>query len=122
MKFKRRTVMKLADLICGNFPAETSFFVYRSIKYWTEFFSDIETDYEHDGSTRQYWVADTLEKILSEPQSNATTPPDTFLHVIQRLMDPADALNEDEHREGALKQLNVALAREGFEAFYATDK
>jgi hypothetical protein len=37
-------------------------------------------------------------------------------------MDPADALNEDESRSSALSQLNSSLAREGFEAFYATDK
>ncbi|MGH8932889.1 MAG: hypothetical protein ACRDZO_20270 [Egibacteraceae bacterium] len=122
MKFKRRTLTQVADMICGNFPAETSFFVYRSSKYLTEFFSDIETDYEHDGSTRHYWVADTLEKILSEPQPSANTPPDTFARVIDRLMDPADAINEDEQRSGALAQLNAALAREDFDAFYAPDK
>ena len=50
MKFKRRTLMQIADMICGNFPAEETLFVYRSSKYMTEFFSDIETDYVHDGS------------------------------------------------------------------------
>ncbi|WP_267244049.1 hypothetical protein [Streptomyces sp. PR69] len=114
--------MQIADMICGNFLAEESFFVYRSSSFLTEFFSDIETDYAHDGSTRQYWVADTLEKILSEPQPNANTPPDTFARVVDRLMDPADARNEDEKRQGALGQLNASLAREGFEAFYAPDK
>lgn len=122
MKFKRRTLMQIADMICGNFPEEETLFRYRSSKYLTEFFSDIETDYTHDGSTRQYWVADTLEKILSEPQSNATTPPDAFARVIERLMDRADAVNEDEQRQGALDQLNAALAREDFEAFYAPDR
>ena len=122
MKFKKRTLMQLADLVCGNFPEATSFFWYRTSKSLTEFFSDIETDYEHDGSTRQYWVADTLEKILTEPQVNANTPPDTFARVIERLMEPAGALNEDQARPGALAQLNAALAREGFEAFYAPDK
>lgn len=122
MNFKRRTLMQIADMICGNFPEEESFFIYRSSSYLTEFFSDIETDYAHDGSTRQYWVADTLEKILSEPQPNANTPPDTFARVVDRLMDSADARNEDEQRQGALAQLNASLAREGFEAFYAPDK
>jgi hypothetical protein len=37
-------------------------------------------------------------------------------------MDPADARNEGSEREGALKALNVALGREGFEAFFAPDK
>ena len=49
MEFKRRTLNQLADMVCGNFPAEESFFEYRSSKYLTEFFEDIETDYAHDG-------------------------------------------------------------------------
>lgn len=122
MKFKRRTVMQIADMICGNFPSEETRFVYRSSSYLTEFFMDIDTDYMHDGSTRQYWVADTLEKILAEPWPSATTPPDTFARAIALLMDKSDAINEGEKREGALAQLNLALAREGFEAFYAPDK
>ena len=122
MKFRRRTVMQLADLICGNFPEGETLFVYRSSKYLTEFFSDIETDYTHNGGTRQYWVADRLEEILAEPWPNANTPPQTFARAIERLMDPSDAIHEDEQRHGALAQLNTSLAREGFEAFYATDK
>ena len=52
MAFRRRTLMELADMICGNFVAETSHFRYRSSSYLTEFFSDIGTSYAHDGSTR----------------------------------------------------------------------
>jgi hypothetical protein len=37
-------------------------------------------------------------------------------------MDQGDADNEGAERQGALALLNAALAREGFEAFYATDK
>ena len=68
MEFKRRTLNQIADMICGNFPEETSFFPYQSSKYLTEFFEDIETDYRHDGSTRQWWVAEALQEILTEPQ------------------------------------------------------
>ena len=70
--------MVIADLICGNFKPEESFFRYRSSSFLTEFFQDCDTDYEHDGSTRNYWVAETLRKILLEPQPSANTPPDTF--------------------------------------------
>jgi hypothetical protein len=122
MKFKKRTIVQIADMICGNFKPEESLFRYRSSSYLTEFFRDCDTDYEHDGSTRSYWVAETLGKILSEPHPNANTPPETFLCVIRILMDPEDALNEGPEREGALMQLNSSLAREGFEAFYAPDK
>lgn len=122
MEFKQRTLKAIADMICGNFKAEESFFVYRSSSYLTQFFQDCDTEFVHDGSTRNYWVADTLRQILAEPHPNAQTPPATFLRVIQALMDPADAVNEGSDRPGALALLNNALAREGFEAFYAEDR
>lgn len=122
MKFKRRTLEQIADMICGNFEAETSVFLYRSSSYLTEFFADAGTDYAHDGSTRKWWVAITLEKILAEPCSDPRTPPDSFLHVITRLMDQGDAQNEGADRPKALEMLNAALARETLEAFYGDDR
>src|SRR5690242_11021246 len=86
MEFKKRTLKEIADMICGNFKAEESFFKYRSSSYLTEFFEDCGTDHRHDGSTRNYWVAEVLEKILAEPQSKASIPPDVFLTVIRTLM------------------------------------
>lgn len=114
--------MALADMICGNFKEEESFFAYRSSSFLTRFFRDCDTEYAHDGSTRNYWVADTLREILAEPHPNAQTPPATFSRVIKVLMDSADALHEGADRPGALALLNTALAREGFQAFYAEDK
>src|SRR5690242_4960508 len=123
MQFKERTIMALADMICGNAkPGEKGFFVYRSSSVLTRFFRDCDTDYCHDGSTRRYWVAATLHEILAEPQPTATAPPDTFARVIRTLMDQSDAVNEGPERSGALALLNTALAREGFEAFYADDR
>lgn len=122
MQFQRRTVMQIADMICGNFPTESTFFPYRSSSFLTEFFADVATDHAHDGSTRQHWVADTLKEILDEPHAGAGKVPPTFARVIQRLMDPTDAINEDQHRQGALALLNASLLREGFEAYYASDK
>jgi len=122
MEFKQRTLMQIADMICGNGKAEESFFRYRSSSFLTELFQDCDTDYEHDGSTRNYWVAETLRKILAEPQANANTPSESFSRVIYTLMDQGDAVNETTERKGALALLNSALAREGFEAFYAPDK
>ncbi|MFE1400319.1 hypothetical protein ACFW53_20495 [Nocardiopsis dassonvillei] len=121
MRFKRRTLMQIGDMICGNYSEEPTNFVYRSSSYLTEFFADVETDYTHDGSTRQHWVAATLEEILKEPHAGAGTVPLTFARVIQRLMDPEDATNEGPERSGALATLNASLAREGFEAYYASD-
>lgn len=130
MDFKPRTLRQLADMVCGNdpttYPAGSTLrtfpFVYRSSTFLTEFFADCDTDYEHDGSTRGAWVADTLQQILAEPHSNAQTPPASFSRVIRRLMALDDGQNDDAQRNGALKMLNAALAREGFEAFHAEDK
>ena len=120
MKWRDRTLDEIAEMICGN--GQGAFFPYRSSSYLTRFFRDTDTDYAHDGSTRHFWVSATLAEILGEPHTNAQTPPDTFCRVIRTLMDPADATNEGPEREGALGVLNVALAREGFEAFYAPDR
>lgn len=122
MEFKPRTLRQVADLICGNGDQSTYPFVYRSSSYLTEFFGDCDTDYAHDGSTRWAWVADTLKSILAEPHANAQTPTASFSRVIRRLMDLGDAQHDDTQRSGALALLNTALAREGFEAFYADDK
>jgi hypothetical protein len=120
MRFQQRTVMQIADMICGN--DESTFFPYRSSSLLTEFFADVEADYAHDGSTRKFWVAGTLKKILDEPHAGAGKVPPTFARVIQRLMDPTDATNEDQQRPSALALLNTSLAREGFEAYYTSDK
>ncbi|MGJ1211440.1 hypothetical protein [Sphingobacterium multivorum] len=122
MMFKNRTLTQIADMICGNYAPEQSYFVYRSSKFLTEFFGDAGTEYEHDGSTRGIWVTETLKAILSEPTSSTDLPSDVFLRVIQNLMDPSDALNEDNPRVNALEMLNNVLSREGFEAFYAEDR
>lgn len=121
MKFKRRTVNQLADMVCGNFDSSKSFFPYRSSSYLTEFFEDCETDYVHDGSTRKSWVASALEEILDGPQASADAPPDAFSMVIRCLMGRDEATNEGSDRPGALSLLNASLEREGYEAFYAED-
>jgi len=44
-------------MICGNSgPDVPAYFSYRSSSYLTEFFRDIDIEYQHDGSTRQRWV------------------------------------------------------------------
>jgi hypothetical protein len=122
MQFKQRSLDQIADMICGNFETEKTRFVYRSSSYITKFFQDCDTDYRHDGSTRAAWVGHTLKEILARPQSAPNVPPDEFSRVIQTLMDPSDAVNEGPERVEALSHLNVTLAREGFEAFFAEDK
>jgi hypothetical protein len=121
MKWRPRTLDEIADMVCGNFNADTSLFRYRTSSGLTRFFRDADTDYAHDGSTRGAWVAASLAEILDEPHPDAKTPPDTMVRVIRTLMDRGDAMNEGPERAGALKLLNVPLNREGFEAFYAED-
>lgn len=123
MVFRRRTLMELANMICGNdVQGKPNFFLYRSSSQLTQFFWDCDTDHSHDGSTRQDWVAGILGQILAEPQPSANTPPETFSRVIRLLMEQEDARDEGSERAGALAVLNAALSREGFEAFYGTDK
>jgi hypothetical protein len=120
-KFKRKTLNEIADMICGNFRPDESYFIYRSSSRLTEFFEDCELDkYVHDGSTRQWWVVGVLKEVLLEPASNHNLLPlpDNFIVVIRELMDRADALNEGADRPNALAHLNASLNREGFEAFY----
>ncbi len=123
MKWRDRTVEEIAEMICIPQGTEgSSFFRYRSSSYITRFFRDADTDHVHDGSTRAAWAADILRKILDEPHLDPHTPPETFCRVIRLLMDPGDANNEGPDRPGAMRMLNTALGREGFEAFYAEDK
>ena len=75
MQFKARTLDALADMVCGNFPQDTTHFVYRSSTFLTRFFQDCDTDYEHDGSTRGIWVAEVLKKMLAEPAPGRTWCP-----------------------------------------------
>lgn len=128
VKFKRRNTEALGDLICGNLGVddpgigqEPKYFIYRSSMYITEFFRDLDTEWVHDGSTRNRWVADVLDAMLQEPHDGPSHPPEIFCRLIDQLMSPQDALNEGSSRENALKQLNSVLSREGFEAFYADD-
>lgn len=120
MKWRKRTLDEIAEMICGD--ARNQLFPYRSSSIISRFFRDADTDHVHDGSTRARWVSDVLEEILLEPHEDAQMPPEAFSRVIRTLMDQSDARNEEPPREGALKALNVPLTREGFEAFYADDK
>ncbi|MPM06048.1 hypothetical protein SDC9_52343 [bioreactor metagenome] len=128
VKFRRRNLESLGELVVGNVgrddPAnedEARYFPYRSSMYITEFFQELDTDYQHDGSTRHRWVADVLEEMLAEPHDGPGHPPAVFCRLIDQLMSPADRLNEGPDRPRALAQLNEVLGREGFEAFYGED-
>jgi len=48
--------MEIAELICGD----NNSFPYRSSFFLTKFFKDLGLKFEHDGTTRRFWVRDTL--------------------------------------------------------------
>lgn len=110
-------------MICGNVTRAdgVSYFQYRSSSYLTEFFENCDMEFAHDGSTRKWWVADVLKQIVQQPSDDATLPSRGFQTVIMVLMDKADATEDDPERAAALSDLNATLAREGLEAFYASD-
>lgn len=129
MKFRRRNLEDLGDLICGNVVTrvpkedeEPSYFLYRSSSHITRFFEELDMDWVHDGSTRHRWVADVLEAVLAEPHDGPTHPPENFCRIVDHLMSQADAFNEGADRPNAMRLLNVVFNREGFEAFYGEDK
>lgn len=119
MKWKARTTEQLGELICGD--NTEGYFRYLTGPNLTRFFRDADTEFVHDGSTRRFWVADVLQQILDLPPSNQMMPPDAMLRVIRILMDSEDTFNEKPPRLNALKALNAAIKREGFEAFYGDD-
>jgi hypothetical protein len=123
MVIKTRTLNQIANMVCGNLQdGQTSYFKYRSSFYLTEFFSDAGTDFSHDNSGRARWVSETLLKILDGTPIAPDMPSEGFCNLIQLLMEPSDAHNEGVERIGALEELNKALLRDGFEAFYAEDR
>ena len=60
MKLSERVLEELAKMVVGD----AKHFPYRSSSYITEFFQDCDTDYRHNGSTRNYWVAATLKEAV----------------------------------------------------------
>lgn len=48
--------LEIAELICGD----NNSFPYRSSYFLTKFFKDLGLAYEHDGTTRRFWVRDVL--------------------------------------------------------------
>jgi hypothetical protein len=119
MKWKNKSLRDLADLICGNTEAnKPNYFRYRSSSYLTEFFTDCDLEFVHDGSTRWAWVASRLEEVLAQSHPGPSTPPDAFIRIIRSLLDKSEAQEGDPDRTKAIALLNVVLAREGWEAFY----
>lgn len=118
MGLRRRTINELAEMICG----EVNYFHYRSSTYLSEFFADCGFhEHVHDGSTRKWWVAETLSIILPTEPNAYDFPSEELTTIIQSLMDKVDATGEDENRSNALGKLNASLARDSLKAYYDED-
>lgn len=122
MKFRKRTIDQLAEMICGNAPDYDKFFLYRSSSYLTRFFQDCDLEFEHDGSTRSFWVASVLAEVMEDSGPTANAPPEALSRIISELMDQGDAVGEGSGRPESIALLNKALSREGLDAFYGEDK
>lgn len=75
VQLKTIVLNQLSRFICGD---DFEYFVYRSSSKLTDFFQEIGLDYQHDGSTRRYWVNDVLTEINRTSEINK---------VIEHLLD-----------------------------------
>lgn len=117
MRLSDRTLNTLAEMICGDSWDD---FQYRTGSQLSKFFfADCGLlDYVHDGSTRQSWVLQVLEDLNQPTASDGALPSDALRKVIQELLDPTEFARGNRDREAALKNLNIALARDGLEAYF----
>lgn len=96
------TIESLAEMICGDDPAK--FPAYRSGSELSRFFQRVGfSNLSHDGSTRKWWVLQTL-KSLTENNLKA---------VILRLANPKEYRGDKESTKKAISSLNEILILEG---------
>lgn len=111
MKVNPNALDALAKMICGDAPFN-KYFPYRSSYYLTKFFNDIGLNYIHDGSTRRYWVLETLEKLNEEYSLDPDMPPIGLQKAIEYLLDPINFLDEPQNHDKAIEQVNMLLQRQ----------
>lgn len=116
MKLQPRTIKELAEMICGQ-DYGAKHFVYRSSSKLTDFFSNCNLPYVHDGSTRVYWVRDVLDKLNEGVATNPQLPSDHLVTTIQELLEPTEHAEFDPDRAEALKDMNKSMSRDGVEAY-----
>ena len=83
----------------------------------TDFFSNCNLPYAHNGSTRVYWVRNVLNELNEGLSTNIQLPTDGLIKVVQELLEPADFAESDPDRVGALKDINRSFEREGLEVY-----
>jgi len=121
VRLTKRTLTDLAEMICGSAGGaafDRQHFPYRSSTYLTEFFANCDMNFVHDGTTRKWWVLGVLEKLNVSPASNPQLPSDGLVRVIQELLDAGEFERSKFDRSAALQALNVAVARDGLQAYF----
>lgn len=108
MKIGRPTLIKLAEMICGN--SAFNHFPYRSSSQLTKFFIDIDLNFVHDGSTRHSWVQNVLHTLNNQSAEYENLPNRDLIKVITSLVNPDYFLFDErlDHKK-AVKDVNIAL-------------
>ena len=122
MRFNKRSLREIAEMVVGDVVGDVRYFPYRSSSEITQFFEYCDLDFVHDGSTRRHWAYNRLVELIEEPQEKPNALPNNFMNVLRILMDKADEMEGDKDRKKALELLNISLQREGYEAFYGDDQ
>lgn len=122
MRLSRRTIPRLAQMICGSHGSTGGFewpsFPYRSSWYLTQFFyEDCCLPYRHDGSTRITWVTNVLKELNEGKASDPDLPPDDLITVIRELLTSVE-LDCPENHQGAMDDVNRILAKDNLRVLY----
>lgn len=108
MKIGRPALLKLSEMICGN--EGFTHFPYRTSSQLTKFFIDLDLDFVHDGSTRNLWVQEVLNKLNDQSSDHQNLPNRDLMKVISSLVNPDYFLfNEKLDHEKAVEDVNTAL-------------
>lgn len=120
MRLSARTLTTMAEMICGSAGGagfSWEHFPYRSSTYLTEFFSNCDLAYAHDGGTRKWWVLGVLEELNNSPSSVQQLPSDPLVRVIQELLDAVEFERAKLDRDAAIEDLNKVLRRDELQVY-----
>ena len=110
MHLGKATIGNLSRMICGDLPFQ--YFPYRSSSRLTAFFEGLNMDYEHDGSTRYYWVKSVLEELSQRPSPEENKPSDEISKIIEYLLSPDLFIGQTrEDRNKAINKVNEILSQ-----------
>ncbi|WP_440950692.1 hypothetical protein [Methanosphaerula subterraneus] len=114
MKLNPSIISKLALMICGD-DLYSNIFPYRSSYLLTNFFNSVGLDYQHDGTTKRWWVEDVLKELNEiDNQDNFDYPSIEITKIISQLLDPLEYLGDKGDPEKAVESMNQILSYQNF--------